>query len=1160
VTTPADRPGGPEGRDPEQFDLCGPLPGAGVTLLEASAGTGKTYTIAGLVTRVVAEGTPIDQVLAVTFTRMATGELRDRIRARLVAAESALGLWLQDGPSSPVADPLVGLLASGTPAVVARRRDRLATALTSFDEATITTTHGFCQLMLAGLGVDGDVTTGATLLEDSSDLVEQVVDDLYVRWTFTHGDPPSFDRPQALKIAREAIDNPVTPLVAEPEGSPAALRQRFADSVRRETRSRLLHGNLLTFDDMLLRLERTLRDPRRGETACERLRARYSVVLVDEFQDTDPVQWDVIHAAFGSGGTTLVLIGDPKQAIYSFRGADLYAYLGAARSATYRFTLGENWRSDAGLLAAIDALLDPLRLGHPDIPFRPVYATPGHRQPGLKGAPVEAPLRVRLVSRRCGARQTAKGALYKEAAVEFIARDLSADVVSLLESGAELIDHVDDAFEDRRRPLGPGDVAVLVRTNNQAHIVLDALRAADVPAVVACSENVFTTPAAQEWLALLEAMEQPASRSRAVAVALGPFFGMSADDVVAAGEPEWEQVHTHLHRWSAVLRQRGVAPLFRAVMEDAGVPGRLLLTRDGDRRLTDLGHIAQLLHVEASTGRQGPPPLRAWLASRIDEARTRREGEEAEEQSRWIDSDANAVQVLTVHRAKGLEFPVVYCPFLWETTVSQTGDPVVFHDPVDGWERKLDVSGGDGDANYLRHFKHARDEERGEALRHLYVALTRAKHQVVCWWAPVQHSNHSSLGRLLLARDGEGNVTPEGPRQLPDDETVRGRFEVAAERTPGLLRVEDATGAGTPPPRWSGRSPRPIGRLAVASFDRALDRAWRRASYTSITAAAHGGPIVGSDPEEAGTVDEPLAGSPAELVIGATADGLDADGEVALRNVRSPWAQVPAGVEIGTLVHRVLEEITFTAEDLDAEIGRALVAVRPEAASGAVPEGLGEALRASVTTPLGSLVDGIALREVATTDRLNELGLELPIAGGDARGRAAPVTMSDIAALFERHVSGPDAPLAGYAARLLDPLLATDVRGYLTGSIDLVFRTIVEGAPRYIVVDYKTNWIGTRDDDLTAWHYRPAALDATMQRMHYPLQAIFYLVALHRYLRWRLPGYEPDVNLGGVLYLFLRGMAGPATPVVDGAPCGVFSWRPPVSLVTEMSDLFGGES
>ena len=273
----------------------------------------------------------------------------------------------------------------------------------------------------------------------------------------------------------------------------------------------------------------------------------------------------------------------------------------------------------------------------------------------------------------------------------------------------------------------------------------------------------------------------------------------------------------------------------------------------------------------------------------------------------------------------------------------------------------------------------------------------------------------------------------------------------------------------------------------------------------------------------------------------------------------SPWSDLPAGAETGTLVHRVLQEMDFAAPDLDGEIARVVAAAWPPSGADGSSDRLGAALRASITTPLGPLAGGIALRDLAGADRLNEMWFELPIAGGDAPGERAAVAMGEVARLFEHHTDGtPAAPLSGYGRRLRDPLLATDLRGYLTGSLDLVFRVADGGAPRYFVVDYKTNWIGTDGEGLSAWHYRPAALDAAMQRMHYPLQAVFYLVALHRYLRWRLPGYDPEVNLGGALYLFLRGMCGPGTPEVDGVPCGVFSWHPPAALVTELSDLFEG--
>ena len=365
---------GPQG-SPGHFDVCGPLPDHGVTILEASAGTGKTFTIAALVARLVAEGVaPLSEILVVTFTRMATGELRDRVRDRLVSAERGLGRLLDAGEEPPPGDRVLQLLAEGGSGQVADRRHRLEGALASFDAATITTTHGFCHTMLSALGVWGEVAAGADLVEDPTDLVEEVVDDLLVRHVLVSGKVP-FRRKVALGAGLAAVttlDAALDPPPDRADATSAGLLRRLGAGVREEVERRLVDDNLLTYDDILVRLARALDDDARGAMACARLRERFRVVLVDEFQDTDPVQWQVVRRAFGDGVTRLVLIGDPKQAVYSFRGADVYAYLDAARTAQpqRRLTLEQNWRSDAGLLAAYDCLLRPLHLGHPEIVYR----------------------------------------------------------------------------------------------------------------------------------------------------------------------------------------------------------------------------------------------------------------------------------------------------------------------------------------------------------------------------------------------------------------------------------------------------------------------------------------------------------------------------------------------------------------------------------------------------------------------------------------------------------------------------------------------------------------------------------------------------------------------------------------------------------------------
>jgi exodeoxyribonuclease V beta subunit len=1155
------------------FDICGPLPEAGVTILEASAGTGKTFTIAALVTRLVAEGVvTLSEILAVTFTRMATGELRDRVRERLVTAERGLGRLLDAGERPPADDLVLRMIAEGGPEVVARRRQRLADALASFDAATITTTHGFCHMVLAALGVWGEVADGATLLEDPTDLVEEVVDDLFVRHVLLSGKLP-FRRRLALEAGLSAVRTPDAPIEPTPDPAdttPAGLRRRLGAAARVEVGRRLLDANLLTYDDLLVRLADALSDEERGPTACRRLRERYGVVLVDEFQDTDPLQWKVVRQAFGDGRTRLVLIGDPKQAVYSFRGADVYAYLDAARAADprRRFTLEENWRSDAGLLEAYDALLSPLHLGHPEIVYRRAYATPAHRLPGLEHAPVAAPLRVRLVQRSERTLvPTRTGLLQKDAAVKYIAEDLAGDVVDLLASGARLVRWGEDGHpEVAPREVGPGDIGVLVRTNRQASIVQASLRAAGIPVVVAGALSVLSTPAARDWLRLLEALEQPATRSLAVSAALTPFIGMTAQVLAEANETTWEMLHSRLHQWAALMRRSGVATLFDYIRVSERLPQRLLGELDGERGLTDLGHVAELLYAEATQSQLGLAALRAWLAHRMSEAGS--EASEVEQHSRRLDSDSDAVKILTVHRAKGLEFPIVYCPFLWDSAVrGNRGGAVVFHDPDDNDRRKLDVGGETDDPIYARHYATSQAEERGEDLRHLYVALTRAKHQTVIWWAGANGCQSSALGRLLLARGPSGDVKPDLRASEVKDKRVEAELRQRAGQVPGLISIEPCVRRRQEPSlaaASNGEGPS----MRAAAFDRELDLGWRRSSYTSITATSHsaGRPedLVGSEPEDPGTGDEPgvpvadvaPAGEPLGTADNASAD--QADQEQLRDAVASLLSSAPAGATFGTFVHRVLEKVDFSGADLRSDLLEAIENERAGYVDGATgdPFLLARGLEAAISTPLGGLAGGTRLRDLTRADRLDELVFEFPLAGGD--NPVGEVLLGDLASLFSAHVR-PGERLAGYGADLARPHLAANLRGYLTGSLDLVLRTRdAAGGDRFFVVDYKTNWLGGPGEELTARHYRAPCLEAEMRRAHYPLQAMFYLVALHRYLRWRMPGYDPAYNLGGAFYLFLRGMACPGAPLVDGEPCGVFAWAPPPGLVTGLSDLLAG--
>jgi exodeoxyribonuclease V beta subunit len=1123
-----------------EFDLCGPLP-SGVTVLEASAGTGKTYTIAALAARYVADGIPLDRLLLITFTRMATGELRDRVRERLVACEQQLSRILAGAPD-PRADPIVTLLASGPSDEVARRRDRLARAVADFDAATIATTHGFCQEVLAELSTVGDLDRETEFVEDVSDLLEQALDDLYVRRFGPRGGA-RFTRAQALQVARAAVFNPMSKLEPEdePDDTTAAMRYRLAHRVRDEVDQRKRRLAIMTYDDLLTRLNQILVGPN-GPVARQRLRTRYEVVLVDEFQDTDPIQWQILYRAFATEGVTLVLVADPKQAIYAFRGADVYAYLTAAATADAHATLRVNRRSDQPLLDAFDTLFAQARLGHEEIVYRQVRAAPGHQTSRLSGAPSDAALRIRVVHRdEPTVEQTNYGYARAPSARAHVARDLAADIVRLLSSEATLEHRGPGGEPTVTEPICPRHIAVLVRTHANADLVCEQLTAARVPAVINGGGNVFGTASARAWLRLLEALERPASTIRARTAAATPFLGWSGERIATAPEPDWEQVHRRLHRWARIARDSGIAALTEAITVSEDLAARVLADAGGERRMTDLDHLAQMLHRAATTERLGVTALRGWLAERIADA-GRPDAED--ERTRRLESDAEAVQVLTIHRSKGLEFPVVYCPFLWEPSyIARDPEPVFFHDPAFGFRRTVDV-GLEGRA-WSGHVRRHRIEQRGEDLRLAYVALTRAKHQAVIWWAGSFDSRNSPLGRLLFNMSDDGDVACDG-NSTASDIAADARFaELAAKAPDGAVGIERSS-LGLPS-MWSPPI-EPAASLTAATFDRRLDLWWRRTSYSDITAEAHD-PLVASEPEAPVLSDEPETPAPVFVPAAVQVDPA--------RGRESPLGTAPAGVDFGTFVHTVLEATDFAAPDLDAELAERVAGAQSRRALDlGEPDLVVSGLRSAIETPLGPVVGGLRLRDVARVDRLDELEFELPLAGGDdPTGR---LTLRAIAAVLRAHLPAGD-PMAGYAARLEDPALRSQVRGFLTGSIDLVIRIGCPPAQQFAIVDYKTNWLGPAGEPLTLAHYRPEALAAEMSRAHYGLQALLYTVALHRYLRWRMPGYEPGRHLAGVLYLFVRGMAGGSGSDSD-SDSGVFAWQPSGELVTALSDVLDGST
>ena len=1106
-----------------EFSLTGALP-TNTTVLEASAGTGKTYAIAALAVRYVAQGRArIDDLLLITFSRAATAELRLRVRERLHEAAFFLEDLIQGRTHATPTDAVLISLGTGTPDQVAERAARLASAVADFDRATIMTTHEFCHSMLSGLGILAPQTPLSTLIEELGPLADEASADVYVSQFARReqGAPFPYGRrwnadPGAQEIGRRAASEDAT-LVGEDASGAVGDRVRFAQQVRDEVARRKHALRVYSFDDQLERLKDALNDDRFGAQARQRLSSRFPVVLVDEFQDTDPVQWSILRSAF-HGSSTLVLIGDPKQAIYGFRGGDVHTYTLAVQEATTTTTLPVNYRSDPETVAGVAALFEGVLLGE-GIVTPPVTAARHSRLQGRDGTAWAHGVHVRSIS--------ADTAMTQAQAAKAVGDDLVGVVAELLSDQPPLVRLPTEngiPVPGVGSPLRARDIAVLVRSNKRGATLAKELAQAGIPATFTGSRSVFSTTAADDWLTLLQALDEP-RRPFLQRAYLTDFIGATVPGLAEADEAQHSAWAILLHRWARTLERSGVPALVAAFDTDHDFTARLLQRPDGEQRVTDHRQIAELLHRHRGSGvTRRPRDLAAWLhgqraAQSLGGEATRRRA-----------TDADAVTVMTIHRAKGLQWPVVLLPESGEEFPVQPdhGEPLVL---PGGTARSLDIGGRRGPDRARRWEQHLL-EDGDESLRAFYVGLTRAESRVVTWWAPQPRVTASPLHRLVHA-----DHDPQHPRRPLSSYPLS---EVLADSTPlgagwlpaagiGVVEVQGIRAVPLPRP--------PSPELTVRSWDRTIDQTWRRTSYSGLTAAAH---------DQASPVDSLLLddeGGPEDLLVPVE----DAYADL------SPMATLPAGAAFGTLVHAVYEATDATVPSWrDAVADATRTALRRVPVADVSADALATALAPSFDTPLGPLFPGRTLRDFSPADRLAEMDFEFALSNPSA-------TVADLAHLLERHLP-PGDPLAAYPARLANPLLAGQrLHGFLTGSIDAVLRDGDGAAARFVVVDYKTNWLAPADEPLTIGHYTRAAMAEAMMASHYPLQALLYSVALHRFLATRWRPYEPERHLGGVAYLFVRGMAGEHTPQPDGHPLGVFTWKPSADLVLATSALLAGE-
>ena len=955
-----------------------------------------------------------------------------------------------------------------------------------------------------------------------------------VKKGFTPPSDPFFSACSELERAAQAL--------AEASDARAlALRRRFVDAVREADRKRRDEQHVLFFDDLLSQLRDALVAPG-GERLGESLRARYRFALIDEFQDTDAVQYEIFERvwhtpATRAAGGGLVLIGDPKQAIYSFRGADIHTYLAARDAAGEAIhSLAVNHRSDPPVIDAVNALFGAMRdaFAPEAIEFRPVTPAVGAERSRFD-APgrFQAGLRVSFLSRKAAAAVSPEagdelGAITLRFARTRWMQALARDVAELLESGATI----------GGRRIAPCDIAVLARRKSELDAVRRGLEALGIPCVSRGEGNVFESREAWELSSVLAAWIHPGDFARLRAALSSGAHGFDARALAALGDDaaELSAIAERFAEYGRIWSQSGFSRAFETWRAREGVTERLLAYSDGDRRLTNWLHLAELLARVASERGPSRTGLAAWLdRATLDEALRLELGAEAS--LLRLERDDEAVKLVTLHGSKGLEYEIVYLPCLWESfdrrgvssdSVAKGGrrPPVRFHDRGAG-RRTLDL-GVQGDS-YTDHLALEKVEARAEHLRLLYVGLTRAKHQCVVFWGCSGPAYAKSpLARLLFGAQAERDgIIPEKfvdwlKNKKVDDDGWRGAWQAIADSAPaGAIAVEESDLRPRVP--W-----RPLARAhAPLEFAAARPLALRTLATTSFSALVRS------------------AHRPFAIVAGPLATGRDLDAEVDLApqaasdaaDLAGDMHLFPRGTEAGTLLHEVLERSDFAALDEPAIRDLAEEWLGRSAFGRELAPQIVHVVRSVARTPLRSSPRTFRLADVAPGQLLPELEFTLA-APGDDRGHGFSA-----AALGRILADAPiGSPLERYAERagsLSWPVLS----GYLRGFIDAV---VCDGE-RYFVIDYKSNHLGASQSD-----YRPARLIEPMIQHDYVLQYLLYTVAIDRHLASRLAGYDYERHFGGAYYLFLRGMAENHEP-----DCGIFFDRPEAAIVRRVSLLLG---
>ena len=1033
--------------EPQDFDALKVPLSDGVTLIEASAGTGKTFAITRLVLRLLLERrvASLSEILVVTFTDKATQELVTRIRRMLREADA---VWSATPPSRVALNEDLFLLRERHGA---EGGTIIRAALGNLDELGVSTIHGFCQRMLAESALETGMPFRTTFVEDETEPLLRAAMD----WTRRRllGDVQAANAVVAAEAdigsmvasyARRFRRQPGTTLAYNPFDPSQSIVADFVQTVDEAFNREKARRHLLGFDDLLRRLSSVLAAEGPHGPLAARIRSRYRAALIDEFQDTDNTQFPIFSHAFH--GCPLFLIGDPKQSVYGFRGADIQAYLTAADGAERRYTLRQNYRSTPAYVATVQALFT-----RAPKPF--LYDEDRIDFPSVTAATIPDPLQP-LTSDGNGAmvwwwvdKSLGKKGDFvdKSTALDTILRAVVNEIVRLTADG-----------------LPHRCIAVLLRTNAVAQQVKHALDMAGVPSVIGGADDVLCSDEATELVRIAAGIASPYDHRAVLAALATRIHGFTAAQIATSvgdgGEQEWSRITTQFAVLRDLWRSRGVSAALGALLADRDTTGRLLSLPDGERRLTNVRHVIELLHEAAAEEGVVAETVGDWVARELSVQNT------PERRMQRLETDSEAVQILSMHKAKGLEFDVVFCPTLYDQTTLRAGPfdltPVSARD---GEAFLMDI----GSSEHAARAAAMQFEEEAEALRLVYVALTRAVHRCYIAFGDIGQGNaagRSALGYLLRSTDGS---------------TIRDGLDAMVQASGGHMTLRDLE-PGIPV-QVAQIDEQPLLEFTPRTLSLGHDQldTWRLNSFTGLVADA---PDV-----HARDVSDP------SVLPDVTA-------------VATGFRAFPAGTQAGIALHDIFERLDFTRMDDAPVAAQVQASLASHGLTGAAE--VAEARQADVLSMLQRTCSapipgaGFCLADIPYTQTLREWRFDLSVAGTSVRR---------IADALATHGS---AHARAYAPRLRT-LREGAMPGYLGGVIDLAFPR--DG--KWWIVDWKSNQLGAADA-----RYEPAVLGEVMMEAHYTLQYHLYLLAMHRFLRTRLPGYDPAQHWGGVAYAFLRGI------------------------------------